>query len=313
MPKDVLVSVVIRTTGTLNKLKLLRKTLESLSRQTWKDFELIIATESNADIIKNLVESLGVNATVISTGFWNRCKTANLGIRASKGKYVVILDDDLYLDREFLRTLLKTIEIAPARVGHVTCPFKYLKKTEYKGLSCILAKLFGALNVKNFLLKRSRPINAMLVEGIYFGGTKALFKREALFKAGLFDESMSEIMLGEDFDLAVRVYKCGFTGLLNNSCRVYHLETYYYKHGNLKLREYESYCSMGTYAVVKHRDIIGIYVFFHLVYLMIWGLVWALRRKSIRIFLYCARGIVGGIIKGLQVKLTHDRELPKFD
>jgi glycosyltransferase involved in cell wall biosynthesis len=52
------ISVVIRTAGTRYKLPLLGNLLRSLSRQTVRDFELIIVCESNKEAIEKLVSKI---------------------------------------------------------------------------------------------------------------------------------------------------------------------------------------------------------------------------------------------------------------
>ena len=139
---------------------------------------------------------------------------------------------------------------------------------------------------------------------IFFGGTKTLFKREVLFKAGLYDESLSELILGEDLDLALRIYKCGFTGMLSRSCKVYHLEIYHFKHRKMRPKDFENYRFTEAYIITKHRDMLGIYVVFHVIYVIIWSFLWALRKMNPKVFLYCMRGLTAGIFRGLRAQWT---------
>lgn len=39
---------------------------------------------------------------MLETGFYNRAKTANVAIRLAKGKYLVLLEDDLIFSTSFL-------------------------------------------------------------------------------------------------------------------------------------------------------------------------------------------------------------------
>ena len=105
----------------------------------------------------------------------------NLGVKASKGDIIFFLDDDAYLAEPVLQAGIEALS-TDARVGGVAYPIweDTLGRLLYGGKSG-RAKVFAA------------------------GG--AMFRKEALERAGLFDE---EIGWSEEFDLSVRIHGAGF-------------------------------------------------------------------------------------------------------
>ncbi len=84
-----LVSVVIPT---LNEEKYIGKTLDRLTNQNFKDFEIIIVDGGSGDDTVEIAKKYGVK-TIISKGA-NVCKARNIGLYASRGQIVVGADAD---------------------------------------------------------------------------------------------------------------------------------------------------------------------------------------------------------------------------
>lgn len=100
-----MVSVVI---ATYRREQSLDNALESLTNQTYKNFEVVVV-DDNADvewnkkveaIVNSFRSKLQINyiQNIINQG---SAKTRNIGIKASKGEYITFLDDDdLYLSNK---------------------------------------------------------------------------------------------------------------------------------------------------------------------------------------------------------------------
>lgn len=81
------VSVVVITTG--KRPKELKECLNSLKKQTYKDFEIVVVKDK-----------VGIP------------KARNLGIKRSKGKYIAFIDDDAVADKDWLKNLVNKIKYA---------------------------------------------------------------------------------------------------------------------------------------------------------------------------------------------------------
>ncbi len=90
----------------------MQQSIESVLSQTYKDFELIIiddgSTDNSREIISRYVEHPDVRAIFQENK--GLIATNNVAIRAAKGKYVIRLDADDYLDESALLVLVNTIE-----------------------------------------------------------------------------------------------------------------------------------------------------------------------------------------------------------
>ncbi len=86
------VSVVIRT---FNRAEYLRAAIESVFAQTFRDFELIVVDDGSTDDTPQLLADYGDQLTPIflsHTG--NPATTFNTAVRATRGEFIAILDDD---------------------------------------------------------------------------------------------------------------------------------------------------------------------------------------------------------------------------
>ena len=101
-------SVIIPT---YNRAHLIEKAVKSLLNQTFNDFEIIIVDDASSDNTEDVVKK--INATCISyiknQTNQERCITRNIGINASKGKYICFLDSDDYHLPHHLESLYKLI------------------------------------------------------------------------------------------------------------------------------------------------------------------------------------------------------------
>lgn len=81
--------------ATLNRYDVLAKTLESLERQVFKDFEVVIA-DLNKEKIS--IPDHGLSLKVIALSENNVSRARNIAIAKSSGKYVLIIGDDQICD-----------------------------------------------------------------------------------------------------------------------------------------------------------------------------------------------------------------------
>jgi len=103
------VSIVVTV---YNTSKYLRKCLDSLVNQTYKDFEIIIindgSTDNSLDIImdyKNKYEFI----TVYTTKNGGRAKARNYGISKVNTEFFMFVDSDDYIDLSMLSSMMKLV------------------------------------------------------------------------------------------------------------------------------------------------------------------------------------------------------------
>ncbi len=99
------ISVIIPT---YNEEKNISSCLESLNKQTAKDFEIIVVDDGSNDNTREIVKSLGVK--IIEQKHEGPAKARNLGAKHSAGKILVFVDADMTFESKFLQNLTKPIQ-----------------------------------------------------------------------------------------------------------------------------------------------------------------------------------------------------------
>ncbi len=102
MPAKPLVSVIIPT---FNRLEFLKKAVESVEKQSCRDFELIIVDDGSVDGTEEYLESCPVKYIRLEhSGFPDRVR--NAGAKAASGQYLAFLDsDDLWKPEKLARQI----------------------------------------------------------------------------------------------------------------------------------------------------------------------------------------------------------------
>ncbi len=96
-----------------NTSKYLKKCLDSLVKQTFKDFEIIIVNDGSTDNSKDIIskyEKKYDNIMVITQKNAGLSMARNNGVKKAKGKYLLFVDSDDYVEKDLLKELDKEIE-----------------------------------------------------------------------------------------------------------------------------------------------------------------------------------------------------------
>lgn len=311
------ISVIVNTTGLPDRSKNLSNLLLSLSGQSVKDFELIVATErfdaELAEMFQKYFCPCGRHRLLV-TGLWNKCRTANAAIRTSSGDVVVLLEDDLVLEKNWLEEALKTFDEIP-NIGcvYTTCNWVYREGlSSRKGMLPYVARILSKLSLQESLFKKlTRRINDHLVEVPVFTMCVAC-KREALHKAGLFDEHVEEPVQGEDYDLALRIRVADYAIVANVKAVAYHF-TRQVSRKALKAskdpRYIEGVYISEAYFFAKNLDHVGVYILPHMFYRVIEAFAWAVRSRKANAIVYGIRGLLRGVSLGLQHRVKASQAL----
>ena len=95
---------------TYNDNGTLRRTLESVSLQTFRDFEAIVV-DDGSDVAPEIPQMTGVRLMSIQHGGLSAAR--NEGVRAAKGKYIMFLDSDDWIEADTLEAINKCMEEEP--------------------------------------------------------------------------------------------------------------------------------------------------------------------------------------------------------
>ena len=98
----------------------LEECLSSVLKQTYKDYEVIVVDNGSTDGSQEYISSRFPSVSLICNdqnyGF---CKGNNIGIKASKGEYIVLLNNDTVVEQDWLQQLYECM-ISDIDVGFCT-------------------------------------------------------------------------------------------------------------------------------------------------------------------------------------------------
>lgn len=118
-------SVVILT---YNSSRTLQKCLDSLEKQTSKDFIVFIIDDDSIDntleIVKSFFSKSKIPFKIMRNGAHSISRGRNIGIKKCKTKYITFLDSDAYADKDWVKNILYNFRKDPnlAVVGGDTLP-----------------------------------------------------------------------------------------------------------------------------------------------------------------------------------------------
>ena len=96
-----------------NTEKFLKKCLDSLVNQTYKDFEIIVVNDGSTDKSSNIISKYQKkykNIIVINKENEGLSMARNRGIQKSSGKYIIFVDSDDYVSDKLLENIDKEME-----------------------------------------------------------------------------------------------------------------------------------------------------------------------------------------------------------
>jgi len=161
---------------TYNRKNYLKETLESVFRQTYKDFEVIVLDDGSTDGTEEMIKGLEFPVKYCWQENRGDAGAKNAAIKMAEGKYVSLLDsDDLLFDDSLARLISKIGDqencIAYGSYIRIDENGKYLgrnKRRQYTG-----------------------QITKELFRNIFVHPNGSLFPREIFLKGAKFDESLS--------------------------------------------------------------------------------------------------------------------------
>ena len=205
-----MISVVIPL---YNKAQSIRKTLDSVLAQTYKNFEIVVVDDGSTDGSAGVAEAMlceckvsGVECRgkVIRKANGGVSSARNEGILAAKGEYIAFLDGDDLWHPEYLETLHQLIVDYPNAALY--------------GIGC--TKISGDM-IPNRILSSNERGEIEDVWNHYpscWTGSSSCSSRERLIEVGLFDTRMTH---GEDIDMWWRLLLSG-KGVVDNLVLAYY-------------------------------------------------------------------------------------------
>lgn len=181
-------SVVIPT---FNRAKKLNRALESLCKQSYKDFEVIVCDDGSTDNTNEVVKSFAQKLDIkyfFETNWGGPARPRNVGIKKASGEWVCFLDsDDWWFDNKMdkLEQAINKYE-ADVYFHYFRCGNLVIGQYDVKNISCVY---------KDLLTNGNRIVNSSLC-----------IRKKMLLTVDGFREDKNMIAI-EDYDLLIRLAK----------------------------------------------------------------------------------------------------------
>ncbi len=295
-------SIVI---ATHNRANYLTKLLNSIKSQEFTDYEIIIS-HTGADDGTNIVIEKYIQQQLHISYYVSPTKGAsqqrNFGVTKATGKWLLMPDDDVIWENNYLTEIYSTIQTNPKLKGiSTTISNQYFEPIGlYTRLTLVLMGLFSVNNIQgkligpaiNFLPDLNGP-KIEVVDWMPIGA--CTYELSTFKKEGMIPDHFVGYSFAEDVFVSSNIAK-KYAIAICRSAKLFH-----YDLGNKALNNISNLIEMQ----VCNRRYICKYVlnkssFFTKYQLTIWytsmGLnIYLLRSKSVRLFIESLKGLIRGL------------------
>lgn len=226
-----------------NNIKALETVLDSVQRQTVKNFEVIISEDGQHDLVKEFLKDYKYEGDLTHLSHpdngWQKNIALNKAIRRSKSDYLVFIDGDCVLHPAFMEYHLKL-----ANPEHILAGKRI--KLDYETSNMLQRKKISTDRMNRSLLSNFKKIKKngarFIEEGFFINpdgilgfipqlrsmyqlkGCNMSFPKKAIYDINGFDEDYIRPAIGEDIDLTWRFEKAGYKiSSVRNMAVQYHL------------------------------------------------------------------------------------------
>lgn len=194
--------------------------LKSIKKTDYPNYEIIVVDNASTDgsvaAIRKKFPKVKIVQNKENLGF---SAGMNPGIRKSKGKYVVIMDNDRYVfQKEWLSHLVDAVE-SDQKIGMVI-PMLLYYRTNTIQLVGQVAPLSAKITSATYLLGLEEEDKDQFSKIFDIVAGNGLIKKEVLKKIGLFDEKMRRYF--DETDLCYRARAAGYRVVAQPKSKMWH-------------------------------------------------------------------------------------------
>jgi len=208
---------------TLNSIKFIKPCLDSILSQDAKGIEIIVVDNGSIDGTVNLIKESYPQVSLIQNKInLGAAKARNQGIQAARGKWILSLDCDTILEKDFICNIKNAIKFLSLEVGMIQPKILQAdRKTIYSaGIFISYLRKFYDIG------KGEKDLKQFNKTKYIFGvcSAAALYKKDMLDEikqvSGYFDERF--FFLFEDVDLSWRAQNLGWRAQFCPEAICYH-------------------------------------------------------------------------------------------
>jgi len=203
------VSVVIPT---YNRVGIITKAIDSVLRQTYQDFEIIVVDDGSTDTTREVLTDYDPRIRYTFKENGGIASARNYGIPAARGEYVAFLDsDDFWREEKLERQLACFSEHSEYGMVATRC-----SEITVEGL--LTAEITEGRYRKQNRAGRSGWVYADLFARNFIRTSSAMIRKSCLDYVGYFDETLP---VCEEVDLWLRIARHCPIGFINETLTVY--------------------------------------------------------------------------------------------
>jgi len=205
-----------------NGIKFIAKCLDSIKQSTFSKYEILVVDNGSTDGSRELIQKKYRSVRLIhlpkNLGFARAC---NEGIHASKGKLIVLLNNDIEVDPQWLEELQTGMDRHP-ECGMGTSKMNFLDERDIIYNTGDLFKIWCTGGGRGH---GERDQGQYETEEYVFGACAGagVYRRELFDTVGDFDEDF--FIFSEDVDFNLRAQYSGYKCIYLPKAKVYHIGT----------------------------------------------------------------------------------------
>jgi len=263
-----------------NRKKDLRYILYELRKQTYSNIEIIVVDNASTDGSQEMVEKKFPEVKLINIPKNTGIEGWNWGFVNAKGKYIVVLDDDSYPEKDAIEKMVDVFKSHPS-VGVVA--FKIIHpSTGYVFTNSWSPKVTG------------------------FCGCGAGIRAKVLTKSGYYSED--NFLYFIERDLAIRIWEAGYSTVYRDDIIVYHKQAQVSRCPS-KLEMFYAFRN-GLWFLFRYFDVE--YIFIGAIRESITYFVVTLQAKALTTWLRAILGAIAGLGKILPKRKRVSRPIQDF-
>ena len=220
-----------------NALADVKRCLESVMRNTYPPYRLIIVDDGSGQETKDYLEKFVVGQPAflirneVATGY---TKAANKGMRASNSNFVVMLNSDTIVPPRWLDWLIQCANSSD-QIGMVgplsnTASWQSVPLITNANGDWADNPLPTGWSVNDYANEVARVSPKIYPRVGFLNGFCLLIKRELINDIGIFDEETFARGYGEENDFSLRAAKKNWQLAVADDCYVYHAQSKSYSH-----------------------------------------------------------------------------------
>jgi len=252
----------------------------SLSKQTFKDFEVVFVDNASADNsiteLQNIIENKCFQGTrvkiILNHSNLGYCAGNNVGLANSQGEYVVFLNNDTFVAPDWLEQLVRVLD-RHSSVGACQSRIIFAQTNKVQTAGNLFDVYGWSLGIKE---EQNPDINTI---GLFYpSGTSVIVRRNILDVCKGFDK----LIFAGDYDLGWRIRLFGYQVATSNRSKCYHYGSYATRTLYAHPEQFYQACRERIYVLLKNYSFsrIVLRIPISIVFMFLASIVWCWRTRK---------------------------------